>query len=259
VPFPSANDIPIQRFTSVVFAHSESPRDVKVVQTWPGAGVGSNSADQVPTKVDYSTGEVKWGYQVSDTRPAPGSKPLKWFKLLLQEQEDGPWSTSKNRVSSPRKQRISLSRRVTNENTGSEGQASTVVRVSSGYEPTSNATSDATPAEASREILKNLNMSAVQAVSGFLARVKETTLESIKRTYWMEQELEPKVEWVLTVPSIWTDLAKDRMIKSTEQAGFGRLGIDFAVISEPECGATYALNVIQPSNLEVSTASGICV
>lgn len=66
------------------------------------------------------------------------------------------------------------------------------------------------------------------------------------------------MEWVLTVPAIWSDSAKDLMIQAARKAGFGERGMDFELISEPECGATYALNVIQSNNLSVRTESSAC-
>lgn len=76
-------------------------------------------------------------------------------------------------------------------------------------------------------------------------------MECIKTTYPMQAEVESKVEWILTVPAIWKDAAKDMMIRAARQAGFGERGVGFELTSEPECGATHALNVLQEHNLSV--------
>jgi molecular chaperone DnaK (HSP70) len=109
-----------------------------------------------------------------------------------------------------------------------------------------------TPQHKTREILTKLKISTVTVVADFLAHIRKTTLESIKRTYWMEEQLESKVEWILTVPALWDDHAKYRMVKAARMAGFGDRSIDFELISEPECGATYSLDVIQQHHLSVS-------
>jgi hypothetical protein len=61
-----------------------------------------------------------------------------------------------------------------------------------------------------------------------------------------------KVEYILTVPAIWTDAAKSHMIKAAEDAGFGAHRVDFHLVSEPESAASYTLKAIQPNNLSVS-------
>jgi hypothetical protein len=81
--------IPTSRYTSLAFAHSENPTETKLVQIWPGASLGGCSADQVPTKLDYTGPEKKWGYEVTATDP--GSRPLMWFKLLLQGRDAPGW------------------------------------------------------------------------------------------------------------------------------------------------------------------------
>ncbi|KAI5856588.1 hypothetical protein BZA05DRAFT_416244 [Tricharina praecox] len=160
-------------YTSVAFAHSESQSEVKLVNTWPGGSIGNNSADQVPTKLDYAQSPKKrsWGYQVSDAATTPAPRPLKWSKLLLQRPDAGSQLAAK-------------------------------------------------PAQRSSEILQELGITPVKAVADFLVHIRETTLACIKRTYWMENEEESKVD-------------------------------------EPECGATYSLKAIQPNNLSLTLASDL--
>jgi len=84
------------RFTSVAFAHTSTPDDVKLIMNWKGASTSSPTSDQVPTEVYYTnppTREKKWGYEVRRIRNAGGSGALRWFKLLLQtptESSDTP-------------------------------------------------------------------------------------------------------------------------------------------------------------------------
>lgn len=84
-----------ESFTSVAFAHSASPDEVKLVQTWPKGSTGSNSSDQVPTELTYTDPANRkfcWGYEASR---AGGIRvePLKWFKLLLQPSDQGTVSS----------------------------------------------------------------------------------------------------------------------------------------------------------------------
>ena len=202
--------------------------------------------------MEYTKPKTTWGYEVSDGVNTAGSKPLKWFKLLLQERE-GPAMSSKNIVSSTRWPR---------QNEGGNAALSEVDELFDGLgiTPTSSRVESVfrppacTPEQRTREILQELNITPVNVVADFLAKIRETTLSSIKRTYWMERVLESKVEWVLTVPAIWTDGAKNSMIQAARQAGYGERGMDFELISEPECAATYALSAIQPHDLSVCSS-----
>jgi len=237
-------------YTCVTFANSESSSDVKIVQTWPGGSVGNNSADQVPTKIEYTHSKTTWGYEVPDGGSTPGSKPLKWFKLLLQEREAAE-SVPKNHANRTGWQH--------GENSDAALSAVDARFARLGITPTSLWASVfnpsvVTPEQRTKRILQELNITPVEVVADFLANIREITLASIKRTYWMEGALGSKVEWILTVPAIWTDAAKNLMIQAARQAGFGERGMDFELISEPECGATYSLNAIQPHDLSVCSS-----
>ena len=229
-------------YTSVAFAYSESPKDVKLVQTWPGGTNGNNSADQVPTKLEYTEPEITWGYKASATANNPRSKPLKWFKLLLQER-NAPSSVSKNRVGPTgwplQREGMDTALAEVNELFGELGISPWV-----------------TPEQETRKMLCELNITPVKLIADFLEKIRETTMASIKRTYWMQAEMGTKVEWIVSVPAIWNDAAKNSMIQAAKQAGLGERGVDFELISEPECGATYSLDAIQPHNFSVFFSPG---
>jgi hypothetical protein len=225
--------IPTSRYTSVAFTHSENPSEMKIVQIWPGASLGG-CADRVPTKLDYTKPEMKWGYEVTATDP--GSRPLMWFNLLLQGQDESGWE---KRGAS---QRMRSQWGCSMLDTSALGARFGVLEIS----PLT------TPAQETSEILRELNITPVKAVADFLMKIRETTLEDIKRTYGVDDWVGVKVEWILTVPAIWTDSAKNQMIQAARQAGFGERMVDFELISETECRATYSLKVIQPNDLMVS-------
>jgi len=250
------------RFTSVAFAHSTSPREVKLVQTWPCGSTGNGSADQVPTQLKYTKPAAIWGYQVSETTVTPTSQPLKWFKLLLQKRDpylrpaweekqgepaDSDGATSTTNVETD--QVFGLAERL-----GGLGLLQFLRRTPVLTPAAASLTPSlaVTPQQKTREILTRLNVSTVTVVADFLAHIRETTRKSIERTYTVEG-LESKVEWILTVPALWDDDAKYRMVKAASLAGFGDKSIDFELISEPESGATYSLDVMQQHGLSVST------
>jgi hypothetical protein len=70
-------------FSGVSWAYSADPDIIHEVRQWPCAGQLEKEKDevQVPTQIDLVT--RTWGYKVPQT-----STPLRWFKLLLLQDED---------------------------------------------------------------------------------------------------------------------------------------------------------------------------
>ena len=66
-----------------------------------------------------------------------------------------------------------------------------------------------------------------------------------------------KVEWVLTVPAVWSDSAKNATLQAAERAGMGKAK-NLKLISEPEAAAVYTLKAIQPNNLNVGDNFVVC-
>lgn len=66
-----------------------------------------------------------------------------------------------------------------------------------------------------------------------------------------------KVEFVLTVPAVWSDSAKNATLQAAERAGMGNRH-DLKLISEPEAAAIYTLKAIQPNHLKVGDNFVVC-
>jgi hypothetical protein len=104
-------------------------------------------------------------------------------------------------------------------------------------------------------MLRGLQISPVTVVADFLSSVLKVTTESIERTYQTLWVRESTVEYVLTVPAIWSDSAKNLMVQAAGKAGFGTHRVDFNLISEPESAAAYTLKAIEPNDLNASVPS----
>jgi hypothetical protein len=109
-----------------------------------------------------------------------------------------------------------------------------------------------TPAQNAAKILRDMGLSPVMAITDFLEAIRRTTMESIERTYGTAWVRAAKVEYVLTVPAMWSDSAKNLMVQAVEKAGFGTHCVDFNLISESEALAQYTFKVTQPYNVNVS-------
>lgn len=234
----------------MAFAHSASPDVVKMVRTWPngGAGSASSSADQVPTELFYTdplTREKIWGYEVTTNYRVTGSSdPLRWFKLLLQN----------TKTRRPLREEEDVSTLL---------GGMRVAGLDSFHEP------HITPADKTAQMLEHIGIEPVAVVTDFLTSVRELTIASIEQTYDTEWVRNSKIQYILTVPAIWSDSSKEKMIQAAKDAGFGIHRTDFYLVSEPEAAAgayhynsilkvymliihpAYTLKAIQPHEINV--------
>ncbi|MCJ1230796.1 hypothetical protein MMC12_007470 [Toensbergia leucococca] len=65
------------------------------------------------------------------------------------------------------------------------------------------------------------------------------------------------LEFVITVPAVWSDAAQAKTRACAERAGMGS-GQALHIITEPEAAAMYALDVMDPHNLKVGDTFVLC-
>ncbi len=75
-------DSVVPSFSGVAWATAAdfASEQITVITSWPGTGREEGKA---PTEIFYEYGEMSWGYLV----PSDGD-PVRWFKLLLVQEED---------------------------------------------------------------------------------------------------------------------------------------------------------------------------
>jgi hypothetical protein len=223
---------------------------VKLVQTWPNGSTGSPSADQVPTELQYlnpDTLEKLWGYEIPKFNKTDGGpETLKWFKLLLQQENSSD-------TGSGRRQSRSSASRSSSSSMPSSALYGNLLRGLTISPAISAASSDfgesseqftpptVTPDQKTKQMLRNLGISPVTVVSDFLKSVRAVTMASIERAYSDEWVKEVPIKYVLTVPAIWTDTAKNLMVQAAQLAGYGAHRKDFNLVSEPEAAAGWFL------------------
>ncbi|KAB5583554.1 hypothetical protein GE09DRAFT_946950 [Coniochaeta sp. 2T2.1] len=67
------------------------------------------------------------------------------------------------------------------------------------------------------------------------------------------------LEFIVTVPAIWSDLAKDKTKQACQRAaGLSATRSPIHLISEPEAAAIYALHGLDPHNLKINDSFVIC-
>lgn len=247
-------------FTSVAWAYTGSPNP-SLVQDWPGIGKSCPTADQVPTQIQYPNGsseseKIQWGWELSKAKK-PSADVLKWFKLLLENK----LSVAKTQVGQNTGSTGSRERSPSASSVDSLGSILDDLNISSkenDFPPPEENTLESSPAQASARILEKMGLNAVDVIQEFLSRVREQTQEAMVRKYGNEFVQKCPTEWVLTIPAIWSDAARQRMVDAATKAGFGTHREDFRLVSEPEAAAAYTLKEIQPNNLNVDDTFVIC-
>nr|XP_036582566.1 uncharacterized protein CTRU02_07610 [Colletotrichum truncatum]KAF6791270.1 hypothetical protein CTRU02_07610 [Colletotrichum truncatum] len=76
-------------FSGVSWAYSGQPTDIEVISRWESKLGRNSDKEKTPTEMVYqeNKGGVFWGYGIP---PNSNQKPLKWFKLLLVDEDDLP-------------------------------------------------------------------------------------------------------------------------------------------------------------------------
>ncbi|KAF2190811.1 Hsp70 family protein-like protein [Zopfia rhizophila CBS 207.26] len=105
--------------------------------------------------------------------------------------------------------------------------------------------------------LRKYEKTVMEAVTDYLGQIYKHTMETLTRRYGETFMNMTKVQFVLTVPAVWSDAAKDATLKAAEKAGMGNRH-DLKLISEPEAAAVYTLKAIQPNHLKIGDNFVVC-
>ncbi|EPE33223.1 Actin-like ATPase [Glarea lozoyensis ATCC 20868] len=108
------------------------------------------------------------------------------------------------------------------------------------YLPDSNAQDD----------LDEIGKPAVTVAADYLAALYKHAMERIKTSVPTDYLAKCKKEYVLSVPAVWSDKAKDLTLKAAKQAGIHPV----TLIKEPEAAALYTLYTQKDKSLAVDDA-----
>ena len=105
--------------------------------------------------------------------------------------------------------------------------------------------------------LRKYERTVMDAVSDYLTQIYKHTMDTLTKRYGETFMNMTKVQFVLTVPAVWSDSAKNATLQAAERAGMGNIH-DLKLISEPEAAAVYTLRAIQPNHLKVGDNFIVC-
>lgn len=210
-------------YSGVAAVYSATPDDVDIIKTWPG-GNGITS-DKVPTEIAYDIPGP------SNGAPAPdGDAP---------EQNVSPIAPAAIRWGfqfRPEETRLRCIKLFLDRNQKLPHFVS--------------------PLETAAQ-LRKCDRTVMDAVSDYLTKIYEHTMQTLTRRYGESFVSTTKVEFVLTVPAVWSDAAKNATLQAAERAGMGKRH-ELKLISEPEAAAVYTLKTIQMSGLKVGDNFIVC-
>lgn len=103
--------------------------------------------------------------------------------------------------------------------------------------------------------LRKCNRTSIEAVSDLLAELFKEAKNAVLKRYGPNMVQTTKVDFVLTVPAVWSDTAKDATLKAAERAG---LVSDLHMISEPEAAAIYSLKSMENHGFDVGDNFIVC-
>ena len=106
------------------------------------------------------------------------------------------------------------------------------------------------PSLASKPLLAKYSKTAVQVSGEYIGYLVQHVKETLRRRFG-DAAKSMRLKFVLTVPAVWSDKAKDATLQAAMIANIKPQEI--FLVSEPEAAALHSLKMIQPSSISVST------
>ncbi|KAF9887338.1 hypothetical protein FE257_010333 [Aspergillus nanangensis] len=110
------------------------------------------------------------------------------------------------------------------------------------------------PASEARAMIASQGKSPVEVASDYLQRLVDHTQTILRRRFGTAVQ-DMRYHYILAIPAVWSDKAKDLTLRAAMDAGI-ETGI--STISEPEAAALYCLTVIQPNSIESGDVILVC-
>ncbi|THV48951.1 hypothetical protein BGAL_0219g00150 [Botrytis galanthina] len=105
-----------------------------------------------------------------------------------------------------------------------------------------------------RRDLERLGKPAVEVAADFIQAMYEHAMERIMASWPEDYVQDCQKKFVLSVPAVWSDRAKDLTLRAARKAGF----YPVTLVKEPEAAALYALTEFKDKALSIGDAIVIC-
>ncbi|KAI9869355.1 MAG: hypothetical protein M1813_000144 [Trichoglossum hirsutum] len=214
-------------YSGVAAVYTSTPEDVDVIKTWPG-GNGITS-DKVPTEIAYDP-------TLSPTTPSSSNGSITSTATGMANGQSAGTNIKWGFQFKPEEPRLRCIKLFLDRNQKLPHFVS--------------------PLETAAQ-LRKYDRNVMDAVSDYLTQLYKHTMDTLTRRYGESFISTTKVEFVLTVPAVWSDAAKNATLVAAERAGLGNRH-SLRLISEPEAAAVYTLKAIQPNHLKVGDNFIVC-
>ncbi|KFY86902.1 hypothetical protein V500_07322 [Pseudogymnoascus sp. VKM F-4518 (FW-2643)] len=98
---------------------------------------------------------------------------------------------------------------------------------------------------------------AQKLTADYLGALKKHLIDILQIQLGEHHAKETPLQFILTVPAVWSDAAKEATLQAAETAGLGQ-NAPILMISEPEAAATYALHRKKLGDLSIGDTFVIC-
>lgn len=106
------------------------------------------------------------------------------------------------------------------------------------------------PAAESERLIQALKKQPVDVAGDYMKLIVSHAKEILHRRGKGSLLERPDIRYILTIPGVWSDKAKDLTMQAACLAGLPRNNL--TLLSEPEAAAVYAIRTIQPNKMTVS-------
>ncbi|KAL5001046.1 hypothetical protein BDV10DRAFT_161271 [Aspergillus recurvatus] len=112
-----------------------------------------------------------------------------------------------------------------------------------------------TPSIESKALLVLYGKDAVEATADYLKQLIGQAKQVLERRLGIDMD-ELDSQYILTVPAVWSDRAKDATLRAAVDAGVDMKHV--SLVSEPEAAALYTLRAIQPNTVATNDVFTVC-
>lgn len=232
-------------YSGVAIVHSAMPDDIEIIKSWPG-GNGVTS-DKVPTELSYSPAPIP------PQRRSSTHLGSKASNRLLNSDHPGKSSTESD-ISTTAQTSINASLpRWGFQLTPSEPRLRCLKLF---LDRAQSLPTYISPIETAAH-LKDHDKTVLDALTDYLSLLHKHTIEHLVRRYGPAFTSYTPLEYVLTLPAIWSDAAKHATLLAASRAGMGPAHT-IKLISEPESAALYTLKTFLPSFVNTGEHLVVC-
>lgn len=204
-------------YSGVAWCYTGDPKSIRTIKSWPPNS--NQTSEKVPSVIQYGardSSRYKWGFEVT----SEAQNPLRWFKLLLNERSPG--TISGRAPTTPPN--------LSETHSGDSQQLSMLLKTISALPE------DKTPVGVVTDYLR-----------GIYQHTRDTLEKAFPRSFISGIGTDIGLEFVLTVPAIWNDAAKDLTLQAARAAGMNESYVKIKTVSEPEAAAVHCLKIYNQS------------